>query len=250
MDNSSQTPGRQIVFDADDYLRRHFTGPLAENNTVLMRFHASLYQQIRPKSLLEFGGGPTIYAIISTVQSVESIHFVDYSPSCRAALQKWKLNLPGAFDWKPYIRYSLEAETGSCPTDDAVIKREALLRERIRMISECDAWARDPLQGTSYAPYDAIASNFCLEGITNEKAKWLWLNENITRGFEKGTYYIITCLWGVTSYVHDGATHSSLRLEPEDLEALYSQLNYKLLRLEKVKLQPDYGYLMACGQKM
>lgn len=243
---------REIEFDATDYLNRHFIGTLEEKNTVLMRFHANLYKEISPNSLLEFGGGPTIYSIISAASKVKWIHFTDYSQSCRQSIEKWISNTSDSFNWKEYIRYSLEVECDGLHniTNEDIKRREYQLRKSIHTVSMCDAWAEDPLIGLSFEPYDAIASNFCLDSITESKENWLWLNKNITKSSIKDSYYIVTCLWGVSSYIHNGKIYPSPNLQPEDIEMMYEKLDYNILGFNKVQLRDNYGYMMAYGQKL
>jgi hypothetical protein len=65
-------------FDPSAYLQEYYSD-IGFENFALLRFLAETFPSI-PKGgrMLEFGGGPTIYPLISAVTRVDEIHFADF----------------------------------------------------------------------------------------------------------------------------------------------------------------------------
>ena len=57
--------------------------------------------------LLEFGGGPSIYPLISAAPYVSEIVFAEYAEEGRREIELWKNDDPTAHDWTPYFRYNM-----------------------------------------------------------------------------------------------------------------------------------------------
>lgn len=242
----------RIVFSAEDYLQRYFIDNVTPKNTAVMDFHAKLYEQIQPSSLLEFGGGPTIYTLLNAAAVVEKIHFADYSLPCLQAIQDWMEGRPNAFDWSPYTAYALQIEQkeeGYKATQAEMEARHDLLRQRIYQISRCDIWEADILLGQSDAPYEALASNFCLEATTGDKKTWLAFTEKLSQLIAKEGYFIISALWDTTQYTHEDVQHNCVQLQPEDITAMYKSLNFTTIYLDKLRTGDGFDYIFACGQK-
>ena len=66
-------------------------------------YHSSWNQETA--RLLEFGGGPCIYPLISAAPHVNEIVFAEYAEEGRKEVELWKNNNPNAHDWTPYFRY-------------------------------------------------------------------------------------------------------------------------------------------------
>src|SRR5262245_17716555 len=68
-------------FDPKAYLREYYSC-LGEENRALLRFlnqaYIRIFSEIDTARVLEFGGGPTIYQLISAAQHAVSIDFSDY----------------------------------------------------------------------------------------------------------------------------------------------------------------------------
>lgn len=85
------------VFPSKEYLKR-FIDPTADPMKVHIKFlegwHHFYEKYINgdsgSKSLLEFGGGPTLHSLISASRHVGSITFADYAESNRKEVTTWK----------------------------------------------------------------------------------------------------------------------------------------------------------------
>ena len=101
-------------FDARSYLRSRFSFPKGvvsneEYQAFDIRCYHDFYQKYRldPETarVLEFGGGPCIFPLISAAPHVKEIVFAEYLKGCRNEVQLWKDCSPEAHDWTPCFRY-------------------------------------------------------------------------------------------------------------------------------------------------
>lgn len=148
-------------FSAEDYLREYYDELEAENK-FLLDFFIDVYSQIPANGiLLEAGGGPTLYQLISAANTCKSIIFSDYAPQNLAQIKTWQQNRPDAYDWGPYFNY-IAQKTG--------INQQSLeenLRNKIQQITSINLKnPANPLTETEQAHYDIVSSNFCTESMT------------------------------------------------------------------------------------
>lgn len=184
-------------------------------NDALLRFFAETYGTIRiPRNakVLEFGGGPTIYSLISAAPHVGEIHFSDHLHGNIAEVMKWKNNDPDSFPWSRYVRRGLHHEGMKEPTEDEVKSREQLIRVKMTEFLSCDAMLSNPLGLKYKGEYDVVSMNFVAESITDEPQEYKRILENVasllkpggflvTTGLEKAQYYLIGGLVFPATYV-------------------------------------------------
>ena len=97
MDISKYNPEANKVFPAKAYLERFKdpkTDPTCSQMQFLKGFHSFYEKYIDgsggSKSLLEFGGGPTLFTLISAAKHVDSITYAEYADTNRNEIQLWK----------------------------------------------------------------------------------------------------------------------------------------------------------------
>ena len=111
--------------------------------------------------LLELGGGPCIYPLISAVPYVAEIYHSDYVKACRDEVLMWKNKDPNAYDWSTYFKHIVQTLEGQT-SPDAVIKREEKLRSLLKDSLPCDCRA-DTIVPSVKTPVNIISCNHCLE---------------------------------------------------------------------------------------
>ena len=85
------------LFPSKEYLKR-FTDPTGDPMKVHSQFlkawhdfyHKYINGSTASRSLLEFGGGPTLHSLITACSHVDSITFADYAESNRNEIIFWK----------------------------------------------------------------------------------------------------------------------------------------------------------------
>ena len=124
------------AFDTAAYLEEYYN-EIGPENAFLISTAAEAYKPFADssQSILEVGGGPTLYQVVSSARVAKAIHFTDYSANNLDAVKLW---LAGSgFNWDEYIRAGLEAE-GQRISPEAVEERKALMRSKVTELSLYD----------------------------------------------------------------------------------------------------------------
>lgn len=195
------------AFSSREYLKALFPvydgWDVGSTNYALLRFFAQAYSDVPDNSvMLEFGGGPTIYQLISAAAKVKEIHFSDYLDSNLEEVKLWKENGKNKFDWTIYFKNALSFE--ECfkgidilngvdrITNTLVKKREKLLRNKLTNFFHCNAFLNNPLGSEFKGKYDIVAVNLVMEGITTDMKAWKKIVKNITSLLKPGGVFIAT----------------------------------------------------------
>ena len=99
MDSATSKYSREAnaAFPAQAYLN-NFTDPRTDSRQVhkyfMKGFHSFYEKYVNgsedSKSLLEFGGGPALFSLISAAKHVESITFSEYAETNREKIRQWR----------------------------------------------------------------------------------------------------------------------------------------------------------------
>ena len=161
-------------FRARDYLEGRY-GQATDDERGVVSFNLKSYHGFFQKyasewdassaRLLEFGGGPAIYPLISAAPFISEATFADYAEPNLKEVQLWRDEDPSAFDWSKYFQHVLVNLEGN-NDPNAPSQREDELRSKLRQIIRCDARAEQVL-GDATIPhsFDIISCNLCLESV-------------------------------------------------------------------------------------
>lgn len=189
-------------FHAQMYLREYYSCVGAENRALLeflQRAYAAIFARLGPARLLEFGGGPTIYQLISAAHFPVTIDFGDYLDENLAEVRAWLDDAPGQFEWDEFVRYALACE-GRPAGAAAVERRKRLVRSRVSRLLHCDAKSTSPLGTPPPAPYDIVSVNFVLESITQDRDEWHALLDHVAPLIRPGGFMLMSAILGATRY--------------------------------------------------
>jgi hypothetical protein len=208
-------------------------------------------------TMLEFGGGPSVFHLISAAVRVDEIHFSDYVPSNLAEIQAWRDNKSDAFSWSFYVKQALIAE-GIEPTDDHIQGREQLLRKKLTKLLHVDARANQPL-GSFTRQYDTVALNLVLEGIDASLSEWREMLKRIIDLIVPGGYLVMISLTGAIYWELNNQRFPAISLQLNDIIAALIDEHVTIVHAEVLDNDfPAYGsddYLgytgaaMICGQR-
>jgi hypothetical protein len=238
------------------YLAQFYEGDVNPGNQALLRFYATVYDNLEGRTFLEFGGGPTIYSLITAARTAGWIHFCDYNDECLREVDLWVRNDEMAFDWHHFIDYALQCEKRSREgqSEEDILARNSLLRQHIRLLSHCDIFADDPLLGYSQGPYGVVANTFCLDSIVQNKTQWVHLNQKLANLVDRNGLYVTVSLLNASHWTTGDIRHPAVALTLEDVTNLYAGLGFRLTHSEVVEqLEGKIGYdgfIMACGQRL
>jgi hypothetical protein len=229
-----------------DYLTQFYSRLEGENER-LLAFHATVHQVVPAGgTMLEFGGGPTVYQLISAAARHADIHFADYVPGNLGEVRAWLKSEPGAFNWRPFIACALEHE-GIDVTEDAIDEREEMMRQRITRLLPGNAFEVEPLGRP--ASYVIVGVNFVLEGITDTPQEWERTMQNVINLVAPGGYLINTVVTGARYWWHGQRRYSLASVDSQTICETLQRLGLQILRLETAEADitdeesPDYqGY--------
>ena len=174
-------PKKDPSVETSYYLKRRFTDPadkergaqpfyLRSIHTFYQRFGGSW--EAGSGKLLEYGGGPVIYSLISATPFFSEVFFADYQQPNVDAVHAWKNGSEGHHDWTPYFQYVLSQLEGNSE-DKAPGERQQDLREKLKHFLLCDLRSKDILFSDATPPedfsnkFDVVSSNFCCEPVAN-----------------------------------------------------------------------------------
>ena len=188
-------------FDPKQYLDEYYTQLGPENRELLNFNHLAylcIFSELRTARMLELGGGPTIYQLISAARYPIAIDFSDYLDANLNELRIWLEDRPGQFRWEPFIRYVLERE-GTPACGCALEQRAREIRRKVRRLLHCDARRAAPL-GEGAAQYDIVSINFVLEAVAHDVVEWDRLLDHVQPLIKPGGYLLMGVVTGAEHY--------------------------------------------------
>lgn len=217
------------TFNSRDYLKEYYykAGDPGDENYELLEFFVKAYKGVKDTPLMvEIGGGPTIYQLITAASKVKEIHFSEFLPQNRNEVQKWEDEEENAFQWDSFIDLSLVLE-GLENDPESVEKRKKLVREKIKKIIPCDITKSDPLGVKYRGTYDLVSTNFCPESITSDKKAWEESIDNICSLLKPEGVIIMTALKHAHWYYVGSKQFPATYLDEEDIKRVLEKLGFK-----------------------
>ena len=124
------------------------------------------------------------------------------------------------YDWTEYIKYvvrDLEGDT----TEDAVVRREKEMVEKIKEVIPCDITKPDCLAKEYQSrQYDIVQTSKCLECVLDSREAYQQSIVKLATYLKPGGYLqLVTCI-GETWYTLPGLAHNFyvLKVEVEDVQ--------------------------------
>jgi hypothetical protein len=186
-------------FSPNVYLKENYS-KIQEEDRHHLRCLAKAYTDVTGDlTLLEFGGGPTLYQLISAAPKVKEIHFSDYLESNLEEVRKWAYREGNAYNWNDFTATALLAE-GIAATPDAINAREEILREKITKFLSCNALQKYPLGGDAVVQYDIVNTHFVAESITDNRDEWKQIFANICSCVKPGGKLVMAALKCCTAW--------------------------------------------------
>lgn len=229
-------------FDARAYLvDRYPVTMFEEDQTKLMtpwnilcyhRFYQTFQKEWNNSNavLLELGGGPCIYDLISAAPYVAEIYHSDYLKSCCDEVLLWRNEGRNAYDWSPYFRYIvniLEDESGP----RAVVEREMKLRRILKSSFTCNVNQSPIVPDFSKFP-NIICTNFCLETSLPSKDKFNAVLKEIFEMLEPKGFLVMLLSLECTWYTVNGTKFACVYLNIKDIEDALKRVGFVIRTLE------------------
>lgn len=149
---------------AVDYLAEYY-GSVGETHCFalksLHRFYNTYQPPVGGAKVLDFGGGPALFHLISAAPKCKEVVFAEFADDCREHVNLWLKKDPSAFDWRPFFSYIVCTLEGG--TEKDMEEREEVLRSILKAVIPCDIFKPQLLEDTG--PYDIIFCGLCLEYV-------------------------------------------------------------------------------------
>jgi hypothetical protein len=232
------------------YLNEYYSH-LGDENRALLHFlseaYAHIFTDIDAASILEFGGGPTIYQLISAAKYPVSIDFSDYLDENLNEVRAWLEEKPEMFLWDQFVRYALKRE-GECGDRRAIEQRKRLIRNKVQRLIYCDAKKTDPLGAWRRSPYDIVSVNFVLESITTDMAEWDLLVDNVAPLVRPQGYLLMCAIMGATYYRVGEHFFPAVPITPEIMEIKLTQQHFSIVHNHTIRAEhkDEQGYDGIC----
>ena len=119
---------RYATFEEDwvpgEYLAGYYREVEADELETIAFFVQAMRETKPGEPVLFFGVGPTLHHVFLAAPHASEIHLADYLPGTRREIKRWLARDPGAHDWRPFVRYTLQCEGIEDPTAQQLIERE------------------------------------------------------------------------------------------------------------------------------
>lgn len=236
------------LFSPSAYLDRYYAAFTAENRSLLKFFHRTYNLMTGNERLLEIGGGPTIYQLISASSKVREIIFSEFLPQNRHEIQRWIAGSPKAFNWDKYIIHALELE-GKKITPQAIENRKKIMRSIITSVVYGNIYRKTIIQGNR-GLFDVVSVNFVPESITNNERDYLSMMKNISSIIPRRGRLVMTALQGASFYCVGNLKFPAFNINEKYLKGVLEEYDDVNITTISADTGRDYnGLLLATAVK-
>jgi hypothetical protein len=227
------------AFEPTSYLQEYYSN-VSQENYELLSFFAEAYATVPKESImLELGGGPGIYSLISASRHVREIHFSDYLEQNRNAVKTWKKGTGYVQLWQGFFEAALQIEGEADLNIFKIMEREELLREKITTFHVSDAFQSDPVGPSYRGYYDVVAANFVAESITTSMNTWETLVRNICSPLRDGGTLILSSIQGAEYYCINGKHFPAVPISQQDVLRVLTHIGFHPDNIEMVLIPAE-----------
>ena len=224
------------TFNASSYLNERFTDPEDKQRGVhpfLLKCIHEFYETFGSKwntenaKLLEFGGGPTLYTLISAAPFVADITFSDYASTNLKAVEMWRDCDPTAHNWGPYVSYVIKTLEGQHDNvAELVQKRIQDLRSKIKHICHCDIFKEPIVDLPIQESFDIVSSHFCIDPCSKSIDEYKACLQKFAKIMKPGGYLHSLVSTEETYWVNGTDRYGHLFLTSQDIESAYKAVGF------------------------
>jgi len=211
-------------------------------NQALLKFFHQTYQKIGGKKrILEIGGGPTIYQLISASAKGNTIVFSDYLDRNLREVKKWLNNNPGAYNWDKYFDYvlGLEGKRKSHKNRQDLKNR---VRKSVQELIIGDIRKDNPLSPRAYPPFDVASVTSVPEAITNQEKEFTQYMENITSLLKSGGWLVQFVCKNMRQWKVGNVYFVGFPVDETYMETCLRKLGFEQIGISTIPNEHDQGY--------
>lgn len=184
-----------------DYLETYYNGWDTEDDQMMTFLHET-FKLIAPcQTLLDVGGGPTIFQHVSARTKVAELTFTDYLEDNLEQINLWLKGDQGAFNWDHYFRYVKKLENSG----ESIQAMKSTLRSRVKNTRQLNILSEpEPVFGRR--EFDIVSCYFCLEAATFKFADFQKGLQNIVFYAKPQAQILLCFLENCSNYIVGGKT--------------------------------------------
>lgn len=253
--DDQQTDAKSLVYSKIHpavYIKENFPpdDPIKNKETqgLLTFLHKSLSKINFPKGnktrLVEVGGGPTVYQLISARRVVDEIYFTDYEKKWWAQVRKWVRKDKQKANWTEYFRFTLRLELGREPTKQEIIEASNCLREKIVKTETFDLFDNERWPINYEDGFDVASMHFCIESIVSSAKLFEKGMENFFLLVKPNGYASLSFLKNSPYYLAGNKKIGTFPIDENYLKDFLEKEGFKIIEMETIpadKTGGDYG---------
>lgn len=223
-------------FNPRDYLNEYYLSVFPEDLAVMHWVRNELIDARDEAVLVEMGGGPTIYQLVTAAPLVREIHFSDYLDANLDEVKQWiEGNMERSFNWDQHIRAGLELEGFQNVTEELVEERAALIRRKIRQLTHCDIRKKNPLGKNKKGYYDILSMHYVPESVTGSLRSWERNLRNACTVLKPDGKLIMTCLVGACYFKVGAKYFCATPVNQSIIEEVLHEIGFSKIKLRPIK---------------
>ena len=220
-------PPAYASFDTDwspgDYLASYYRTVEPDERATIAFFVDAARAWLPGQPMLVFGVGPTLHHVFCAAPKAGEIHLGDYLPANLREIQRWLDGDPGAHDWRPFIRYTLQCEGVAAPSAAEIEARAAMTRSKVTRLLRVDLCRDDPLGDGGTASYPILVSAYCADSATGDRAVWRCYMRRIARLVRPDGMLLLAALRRCRGYRVGALTFPSADIDEDDVRAALAE---------------------------
>ena len=225
-------------FSAQAYLKEYYSD-LNPENKMLLSFYDKFYKSIpRVSTMLEVGGGPTIYQLISACEKVDSIVFSEFAESNRDEIKRFINGDKDAWNWDSYISYVLEKD-GKIPTAKVIGKIKNKIRSKITRVIFCDIRVNDPLTPEKFPLFDLLSMGSVADSIAATEEELQTCLKNAFSMLKSGGYFVGFFAKNFKTWTQLDTIYHIYPIDEKYVRDIFPKLGLKIIDLTNSQ-PPDY----------
>lgn len=228
-------------FPAKAYLEEYFSKNGPENRALLSFLHNAYKTVPHCNSLIEIGGGPTIYQLISASEKVDFIIFSDFAQSCREEVRKFLQKDKNTFNWNPFIKYVLQLEDKN-PSESLIADYKERIRSKIKVIIPCDIRNKDPLFPIWCPQFDILSMHSVPDAISETEQEFIQNTKNPLVLLKQGGYFFSMFVKNAKNWKCGDKWYPSFPVDEQYIKNLFPQLGLSLKNISTVDAEFEQGY--------
>lgn len=224
-------------FSARAYLEELYP-TLNPENKFLLKFYHDFYASIpKQHTLLELGGGPTIFQLLSAARKIDEITFSEYAANCRDEVELFLRGDPQSWNWDTYIQFEIGLEKSS----DTIESMKRLLKSKIKRVIPCDVYKENPLEPEHFSRFDVLTMGGVVECIASTEDELLSGFRNSFSLLKPGGYFVGFFAKNFTRWKNQNNIYEIFPINEAYVTNMFSEFGMQIITMTP-SIPPDYHY--------